>query len=277
MKYRRVLIASAEANVRRAVRRAVEESSHSILTDEIGEDVGAAVQSGSKRYDVIVLDLDGPGGLQHLKAIVSHNLETAVVVLASRPRLEDALQAVRLGVSDVLEKPATPLELTEAIDTALQRRRNPLRRILAPRRAAPVPTNASGSRDRLAEAHPESAAGDPPSANGPTVTIDAAYSYLECLQQARNALSKHDEASARRWIRTGLSIDTERPEAYNLLGVVSEMEQDVGQAMRYYRAAVALDPMYEPPRNNLHRITGLRDHAKRDLGVVESELNEKQK
>lgn len=272
MKHRRILISSAEANVRRAIRRAVEPSQHPLVVDETAE----AVPSGPHRYDIIVFDIDRHEGIERLTSLLSVRGGPQILVLASRSHLEEALHAVRLGASDVLEKPATPQEIAAAIEEALARPSGLLRLVLFPRRTArrSPPSVASG-------AFPASGRTDG-STNSPVARAsepgagEPACSYLECLARARSAMGRHDEAAARRWIRAGLSIDTERPEAYNLLGIVSEMEQDVPQAMKYYRAAVALDPMYEPPRNNLHRITGVRVNASRDIGAVESSRNENQ-
>ncbi|MFW6308767.1 MAG: response regulator, partial [bacterium] len=49
------------------------------------------------------------------------------------------------------------------------------------------------------------------------------------------------------------SLDTEKPEPFNLLGIIYEMQRKQGEAMKMYRAALALDPGYKPANDNLKR------------------------
>ncbi|MEW5935206.1 MAG: tetratricopeptide repeat protein, partial [Bacillota bacterium] len=48
------------------------------------------------------------------------------------------------------------------------------------------------------------------------------------------------------------------PEAYNLLGLVAELGGQLPEALKMYRAALAVDPSYRPALANLERATGWR-------------------
>jgi Flp pilus assembly protein TadD len=60
---------------------------------------------------------------------------------------------------------------------------------------------------------------------------------------------------AEQYIRTTLSDFPERPEPYNLLGAVMEIKSRWLEAVKFYRAALDLDPTYKPAITNLDRAT----------------------
>ncbi|MCL6479165.1 MAG: tetratricopeptide repeat protein [Peptococcaceae bacterium] len=61
--------------------------------------------------------------------------------------------------------------------------------------------------------------------------------------------------------------DPDNHQAFNLLGVVYEKRGDYNSARRMYRASLALNPEYEPARNNLSRLVRCPpDLADPDLG-----------
>lgn len=58
-------------------------------------------------------------------------------------------------------------------------------------------------------------------------------------------------------LRIAISKESGLPDTHNLLGVIEEYKGNVDEAQKYYRAALALDPSYEPANSNLDRITEL--------------------
>jgi len=96
---------------------------------------------------------------------------------------------------------------------------------------------------------------------------ESAHSYEERIESARKAIANKNIREAMRWVRSAFALDTSRAEAYNVLGIITEIEHDILQAQKYYRAAIALNPTYEPAHNNLHRTTRLGDRGPMDLGV----------
>jgi len=56
-------------------------------------------------------------------------------------------------------------------------------------------------------------------------------------------------------LRKAISLDPGRAEAFKLLGVIMEVSGDRVEAQKNYRAALSLDPSYEPAIKNLQRST----------------------
>lgn len=54
-------------------------------------------------------------------------------------------------------------------------------------------------------------------------------------------------------IQKSLSLSPESPIPHNLLGITCEYERDFTRAQNHYRAALALDPTYNPAQMNLER------------------------
>jgi Flp pilus assembly protein TadD len=75
--------------------------------------------------------------------------------------------------------------------------------------------------------------------------------YLGVIAQAHDALASRDLDSARRHARAGVVLDSTRPEAFNLLGVLEEVAGRRAEAQRNYRIALELAPDYAPAAENL--------------------------
>ncbi|MEW6494309.1 MAG: hypothetical protein AB1589_17615 [Cyanobacteriota bacterium] len=56
-------------------------------------------------------------------------------------------------------------------------------------------------------------------------------------------------------IKQTIGCDRSRPEAFNLLGELLEIEGDRKEALKNYRVATDLDPTYKPTPNNRMRAT----------------------
>lgn len=78
-----------------------------------------------------------------------------------------------------------------------------------------------------------------------------AEQFNEHLTLAWQALSARQLDVATAHARRALALDGSRPEPFNLLGMVAQLRQDVGQAQSYYRTALALNSHYDPARQNL--------------------------
>jgi len=76
----------------------------------------------AENFDLVVTDLKMPDldGMDLVRTLRSKRPRTAVVVITGYGTVRSALEAARAGVSDYLEKPFTPAQLTEAAGRALQ-------------------------------------------------------------------------------------------------------------------------------------------------------------
>ncbi len=80
---------------------------------------------GKFEYDVLLLDLKMPGmhGLELLKQIKETNPQIEVVIITAYGTVQNAVEAMKLGAGDFLQKPFGPEELCLAVRKALDRRR----------------------------------------------------------------------------------------------------------------------------------------------------------
>jgi lipoprotein NlpI len=79
--------------------------------------------------------------------------------------------------------------------------------------------------------------------------------YAMLLHRAIAALKADQPLLAERFLRQALFRQPERPEAFNLLGVLVECTGDWLNSQKFYRAALNMDPTYSPAWNNLARVT----------------------
>jgi tetratricopeptide (TPR) repeat protein len=60
---------------------------------------------------------------------------------------------------------------------------------------------------------------------------------------------------ARVYAEKAVFLDSQRPEAFNILGGLHETRLNRQEAHKYYRVALELDPTFEPASRNLERLT----------------------
>ena len=88
-----------------------------------------------------------------------------------------------------------------------------------------------------------------------TWTGDARAEYDERVAVARRQILRRAFAVARAQLRRAASVDLRRPEAFNLLGVIEQVQGRRLAAQRWWRMALLLDGAYRPARDNLERST----------------------
>lgn len=84
--------------------------------------------------------------------------------------------------------------------------------------------------------------------------------YAGLLQKAKALIQAREFADAKELLSTATTLEGAQPEAFNLLGVICEMDNRVHDAQKYYRAALALDPTHEPANANLERTAQFKYH-----------------
>lgn len=77
--------------------------------------------------------------------------------------------------------------------------------------------------------------------------------YDSLIIRAKAAINQRDFSLAEDLLQKANNIKTERPEPFNLLGVLSEIRGESSQATKMYRAALDIDPTYKPAQENLER------------------------
>lgn len=89
---------------------------------------------------------------------------------------------------------------------------------------------------------------------------DKLNSFEEYIEFAKlNIISKQFDKAINA-LKMAMSKEASLPDAHNLLGVIEEYRGEVEEAQKHYRAALALDPSYEPAISNLDRITNMESY-----------------
>jgi DNA-binding response OmpR family regulator len=84
--------------------------------------------------------------------------------------------------------------------------------------------------------------------------IRAAQSYAHFFELAKEHVAKQELKAAESVARRAVSLDPERPEAFNLLGASFELRHNINEALKHYRIALDVDATYVPARKNLDRV-----------------------
>ena len=84
----------------------------------------AVARTGRRDYDAVLLDMAMPGmdGIATLRAMQEVKPGLQVIVLTGQATLGQAVEAMKLGALDLMEKPADIDALVERIDDAAHRR-----------------------------------------------------------------------------------------------------------------------------------------------------------
>ncbi len=120
---RRVLIVDDEANIRNALVKILEKQGYGVTSAHSGS---AALELLQRReFDVVVTDLKLPGasGAEVLSAVKMRHPATEVVVMTAYGSVPSAVQAIKDGAYDYLEKPVDQGRLALTLRKAMERRR----------------------------------------------------------------------------------------------------------------------------------------------------------
>lgn len=85
------------------------------------------------------------------------------------------------------------------------------------------------------------------------VVVNSGSDAEDYLRAAKDAIIKRDFDRAHEYLSKAVALDVSRPEPYNLMGVMLEIQKKVLEAQRMYRAALAVDPSYRVADDNLRR------------------------
>jgi DNA-binding NtrC family response regulator len=139
----RVLVIDDEEGVLNAVRRRLERSGYQLQTASNAKEGVALIQQVERPFDVVVTDMsmDSPeSGLEVLHASFSRDLFAEVIVMTAYGNVANAVECMRRGAFDYIEKNAPGVDAYELlamkIDQAMERRRRDVRTIELWERAA---------------------------------------------------------------------------------------------------------------------------------------------
>ncbi len=120
----RALVVDDEERIRYFLTETLHRVDYTVITASNGTEALDLLRENV--FDVAVLDLNLGGrvdGLRVLEALRWRWPATAVVILTAHGSLESAMEAIRQEVDGYLLKPAKPLDVREAVQKALERRK----------------------------------------------------------------------------------------------------------------------------------------------------------
>lgn len=226
MEKKNILIVDDEKNIRLTMSHALEPLGIPIRTAVNGEE--ALQMLDEIPSGLVFLDLKMPGmdGMEVLRRIKNKWPKIRVIIITAHGTIESAVEAMKLGAVDFIQKPFSPGEIRDLAGLVLDR------------------------EDIDAE----------------TVT-----DYPSLIELAKRYISDRNFPTARETARRAIAADPARPEAYNLLGALLEMDHRRLEALKFYRAALDIDPTYKPAGLNLDRATSWNKFGKIDMGPDEKE------
>jgi len=92
--------------------------------------------------------------------------------------------------------------------------------------------------------------------------------FDDYLVYAKKQINKRHFDKAKKALRKATSMKSDSAEVFNLLGIISELQDDEEEAAKYYRTALTLDPSHKGANSNLERI-GEYSRTKEDFSMEE--------
>jgi DNA-binding NtrC family response regulator len=206
---RPILIVDDEKNIRLTLAQALEALALEADTAVNGEE--ALVKLRARHFDLILLDLKMPGmnGMEVLRRVREARPDIKVIIITAHGTIESAIEAMKLGAVDFIQKPFAPKEIRELVTRVLDR---------------------------------------------DTIAAEKAKGYDAHIELAKKCIGARQFDAAQEHLRQAIAADSSKPEALNLLGALIELRGDWLEALKQYRAALALDPTYKPADENLDRV-----------------------
>ncbi len=208
-----VLIVDDEKNIRLTLSQALEFLK--LETDTAADGEEALAKLKEKGFGLMLLDLKMPGmdGMEVLRRVREIRPDIRIIIITAHGTVESAVEAMKLGAVDFIQKPFSPEEIRGLVSRVTD-------------------------REKLDE--------------------QKAVDYGSFIELAKRSISDRYFDAAIEHLRRAISLDPSRPEAFNLLGALMEVRGDRVEAQKNYRAALSLDPSYEPAIKNLQRSTSGR-------------------
>ncbi len=221
MEKKPILVVDDEKNIRLTMSQALEPLGVPVETAVNGEEALQKINRGD--YGLMFLDLKMPGmsGMEVLRKVRDDRSEIRVIIITAHGTIETAVEAMKLGAADFIQKPFSPGEVR---DLAIQVQ----------------------AREELDK--------------------ESAADYRSLIEGAKRYISDRNFSGAREMVRKAIAADPSQSEAYNLMGVLSEIKDDLIEARKFYRAALDIDSTYKPAWSNLERITSTNRVGNIDLG-----------
>jgi two-component system, NtrC family, response regulator HydG len=124
----RVLIIDDNETMREGMAVTVRRMGHEVVTAGSGSEGLAALKKQAADFVITDLKMEGVGGLEVLEAVKRIDQSCPTLIVTAFGTVETAVQAMRLGAMDFLQKPFAPEVLRLKVERALEMRREKLAR-----------------------------------------------------------------------------------------------------------------------------------------------------
>ncbi|MFO7553840.1 MAG: response regulator [Desulfobacterales bacterium] len=113
MKNQPILVVDDEKNIRMTLSQSLEPLEIPVQTAVNGEEALQKLQKGP--FGLVFLDLKMPGmdGMEVLRQIKEDWPKTRVIIITAHGTIESAVEAMKLGAVDFIQKPFSPKEIRE--------------------------------------------------------------------------------------------------------------------------------------------------------------------
>jgi DNA-binding NtrC family response regulator len=133
----RILVIEDDTTIRLALADSLAALGHEVVTAETGRE--GLARAGERDFELVLLDLRLPDvhGLEVLRALREADAESLVVVMTAFPEVRSAIESLKAGAYDYINKPFDLDDLKELVRRALETRRLRLEVARLRTRAAP--------------------------------------------------------------------------------------------------------------------------------------------
>jgi DNA-binding NtrC family response regulator len=206
MANQKILIVDDEKNIRSMMAQALQPLGYDIGTAVNGED--ALKQLEADDFGLILLDLKMPGldGLEVLRRVVELRPDIRIILISAHGTVEHAVEAMRLGAVDFIQKPFVPKELRDIVTRVLDRHK------LEATQAADYESHVELIRRCMNERHFEAAAEHARQAIGADPSRPEAFNLLGVLYELAG---NHEQAMKQ--YRVAVDLDPTYPPAWQNL------------------------------------------------------------
>ena len=117
----KILVADDEKSIRLTIKQALSTQGYDVNVAVDGST--ALEQLKASPADLLLLDIQMPGmdGIEVLQKAMAQQPSLKVIMVSAHGSIDNAVDAMKLGAVDYLQKPFTPGELREAVERVLSR------------------------------------------------------------------------------------------------------------------------------------------------------------
>jgi DNA-binding NtrC family response regulator len=215
----KILIVDDSKNIRITIQHLLENENHEFDIAMNGEE--ALDKILTNEFDLVFLDIRMPtlDGMEVLREIRKKGNKTPVVILSAYGTVDNAVEAMKLGVVDFMTKPFTPTEIRELLQSFEK-------------------------REALTEEEEEP---------------EKELSLAELEQYIKRLISSEKYEKAMDILKKYLEKYQDSGIIYYYLGLLSESREDFEKALKYYRTALVFNNELVQAEINLSKLLEKRN------------------